>query len=319
MASVSEISSRLSERLFNHVQDIDLERVSRIPIARFVEKSIPNIGLIELVSAEAFDAIYNDLYISMFPHQLERERSDLITDRLRKEFANQRPGLAPYRIIGFRDHDGKGICAAQFSVLLLPGGKYAIPYLQYIYVRIQNRRQDMADLLHTLILAVSEADAAKHGARTVPFTLFETEPAGHGKDDDSRAVATQRAMIHTRAGAVALMLRRKNDGSLLSPHVQPGLEVGDPPLSLIWAIRRSPGIFLGEESPEIKHIGLSLVAAYYQSIRDEGFPEANISLAESIVKKRCEGCDFILMPLQDVVLPRSIDIEQLQRGPDDEA
>lgn len=319
MAATSDISSKLSQKLSNHIRDIDLERLSRIPITRFVDKSLPNIGLIELVSAEAFETVYNHLYISMFPHQLERERSDLITDRLRKEFANQRPNLAPYRIIGIRDHDGNGICAAQFSVLLLPDGKYAIPYLQYIYVRLQNRRQDMADLLHTLILAVSEADAANYGDRSVPFTLFETEPAGHGNDDESRAVATQRAMIHTRAGAVALMLRRKNDESLLSPHVQPGLEVGDPPLSLIWAIRKSPGVRLSEESPEISHIGRSLVAAYYQSIRDEGFPEANIRLAETIVEKRCEGCDFILMPLQDVVLPRSIDIEQLQRGPDGHA
>lgn len=311
MSAVSEILSLLSPELVSLIQGINIEALSRIPTTRFAERSLPNIGLIELVSGDAFSAIYDDLYVSMFPHQPERERSDLIVDRLRKEFAGQREGLAPYRILGIRDHVGEGICAAQFSVLLLPDGKYAVPYLQYIYVRQQNRRQDMADLLHTLILAVSTADAASHGGRRVPFTLFETEPAGHGDSEESRAIATQRAMIHTRAGAVALMLRRSSDRSLLSPHVQPGLEIGDAPLSLVWAIRKSPATILAEESPEMKDIGLSLIAAYYQSLRDEGFPEANISLAENIVANRCEGCDFILMPLENVVLPHnSINVGQ---------
>lgn len=309
MAVVDQIRSLLDARLMAHIKGIDLGALSRIPVTRFAEKSLPNIGLIELVSGDAFSTIYNDLYVSMFPHQPERERSDLIIERLYKEFSDQREGLAPYRVLGIRDHEGKGICAAQFSVLLLSDTKYAVPYLQYIYVRERNRRQDMADLLHTLILAVSTADATVHNNRMVPFTLFETEPAGHGKTEKDRANATQRAMIHTKAGAVALMLRSK-DGSLLSPHVQPGLEVNDPPLSLVWAIRKSPGTTLAEESPETKDIGLSLIAAYYQSIRDEGFPKANIALAESIVAKRCEGCDFILTPLSDVVLSRSIDIEQ---------
>lgn len=319
MATASEVTPKLSPKLSNHVQGIDLDVLSRIPTTRFVEKSIPNIGLIELVSGEDFSTVYDGLYVSMFPNRFERERSDLINDRLRKEFANQREGLAPYRVIGIRDHDGKGICAAHFSVLLLPDGKFVVPYLQYIYVRPQNRRQDMADLLHTLILAVSTADAANHGRKTVPFTLFETEPAGHGDDDASRAVATQRVMIHAKAGAVALMLRKDIDRSLLSPHVQPGLKVGEPPLSLIWAVRRSPAMILTEQSSEIQDIGLSLIAAYYKSMRDEGFPEANICLAESVFEKRHQGCEFVLVPLQKVVLPRNVDIEQLQPRPNGEA
>lgn len=310
MSIASEIISKLSGRLKDHIQGIDLESLSRIPLVRIAEKALPNIGQIELVSAEGFATAYDELYISMFPHQAERERSDLITDRLTKEFSNQRGGLAPYRVIGVRDHNEQAICGAQFSVLLLAGGKYAVPYLQYIYVRQQNRRQDMADLLHTLVLAVSTADATIHGGRTVPFTLFETEPVGHGNDEHSRATATQRAMIHTKAGAVALMLRRQDDGAVLSPHVQPGLEREDPPLSLVWAIRRSPALALADRTIDMEDIGLSLVAAYYQSLRDEGFPEANIRLAEEIVARRHRGCKFILMPLEDVILPHSTDVEE---------
>lgn len=310
MSANDEIFALLDPKLFVHIQGISLEALSRIPTSRFAKRSLPNVGLIELVSAENFSAVYDDLYVSMFPHQPEREASNLIVDRLREEFMNQRERLAPYRVIGIRDHEGKGICAAQFSVLLLADGKYAVPYLQYIYVRQQNRRQDMADLLHTLILAVSTADAIRHGNRAVPFTLFETEPAGHGNSDKDRANATQRAMIHTKAGAVAIMLRRNDDGTLFSPHVQPGLEIEDPPLSLVWAIRKSPGMTLADASPEMNDIGLSLIAAYYQSLRDEGFPEANIALAEKIVARRCESCDFISMPLGDVILPPSVDIEQ---------
>lgn len=310
MSAVGQISSLLDPRLSVHIQGIDLDTLSRIPTTRFAEKALPNIGLVELVSGDVFSTLYNDLYVSMFPHQPERESSDLIVDRLHKEFANQRDELAPYRVLGIRDHEGKGIGAAQFSVLLLSDARHAVPYLQYIYVRQQNRRQDMADLLHTLILAVATADGLKHGNRTVPFTLFETEPAGHGRNDKDRANATQRAMIHTKAGAVALMLRRSSDGALLSPHVQPGLEIEDPPLSLVWAIRQSPATKLADESSDMSELGLSLVAAYYQSLRDEGFPEANIALAQDIVAKRCQGCEFVLMPLEDVVLPPSTDIEE---------
>lgn len=299
------LSFRLSERLANHVKDIDLSSLSRVPEARVAERALPNIGLVELVSAQDFATLYDALYISMFPHQQERERSDLIIDRLQKEFAHQRSGLAPYRIIGIRDHDGKAIGAAQFSVLLLPSGEYAVPYLQYLYVRPENRRQDMAEVLHTMILAVATADAKVLNNRSVPFTLFETEPAGHGKDGASRAVATQRAMIHTKSGAVAIMLRKGSDGTLSSPHVQPGLEMGDPPLSLVWAVRRSRAVSVRDDGVvDVKDVGHGLIAAYYQSLRDEGFPEANIRLAESIVADRCKDRDFIVMPLSEVVLPQ---------------
>lgn len=296
----SDLASKLTERLANHISDVDVQALSRISADRLREKALPNIGTIELVSAEDFANLYDDLYVSMFPRQPERERSDLIVDRLRKEFNGQRKGLAPYRIVGIRDHDGAAVGAAQFSVLLLPGGKHAVPYLQYVYVRQQNRRQDMAEVLHTMILAVATADAATHGDRDVPLTLFETEPAGHGEDETSRSVATQRTKIHMKGGAEAMMLRRRSDHKLISPHVQPGLEKDDPPLSLVWAIRPSPK--RTEGGIDIAEIGPSLTAAYYQSIRDEGFPENNIQLAESIVAERCIDCDFITMPLCDVVL-----------------
>ena len=39
--------------------------------------------------------------------------------------------------------------------------------------------------------------------------------------------------------------------------------------------------------------------AYYQSLRDEGFPEENIRLAERMVKERCEGAEWGLMPLDE--------------------
>jgi len=299
------LTSKFSQKLAHHVKDIDLNSLSRISAPRLAECALPSIGLIELVSAENFSSLYDAQYISMFPHQPERERSNLITDRLQKEFAGQRLGLAPYRIVGIQDHDGKAIGAAHFSVLLLRGGLSAVPYLQYLYVRAENRRQDMAEVLHTMILAVATADAKIHGDRDIPFTLFETEPAGHGEDEASREIATQRALIHTRAGAVAIMLRRDCDIDLMSPHVQPGLEIGDPPLSLVWAIRRSPAILTRlAQAVDIEEVGHSLIAAYYQSLRDEGFPEANIGLAERIVAARCRDRKFSVMALGEVVLPK---------------
>jgi len=50
----------------------------------------------------------------------------------------------------------------------------------------------------------------------------------------------------------------------------------------------------------IEQLGKDLIAAYYQSLRDEGFPEENIRLAESMVEERCIGTDWRLLPLNEV-------------------
>lgn len=297
---------KFSSRLQKHITDVDLDVLSRVPATRLAEKALPHIGLIELVSAEDFSSLYDALYVSMFPHEPERERSDLIVRRLHDEFANARNGLAPYRIVGIRDKKGSAIGAAQFSVLMLKGAEdeeLAVPYLQYIYVRQENRRQDMAEILHTLVLAVTTEDGRRRGIGRVPFTLFETEPSSHGLTEAARLNATKRAIIHTKAGAIAIMLRRKSDTTLVTPHVQPGLEVSDPPISLVWAIRPSPAQHLqSADTIDINRIGRTLIDAYYQSLKDEGFPERNIYLAKGIVVERCVDSEFLTMPLCDVVV-----------------
>jgi len=306
----------LSPTLSSHLQSNPIDTLSRTPPSRLKTTALPNISLIELVNASNFTTLYDPLYKTSFPRRAERENSDLITARLTAQSAGTRTGLAPYRIVGIRDHKGQAIGAAQFSVLPLPTHPrshshdtpsndnndtpaFAVPYLQYIYVRASSRRQDMSEVLHTMVLAVASADALAMSSqpRTVPFTLFETEPPDHGDDATSRAYAKERSKIHTSTGGVAVVLRRESDGKILSAHVQPGLEIGDPPLTLVWVIRQSP-------SPgrqwDIKSIGKDLVAAYYQSLRDEGFPEDNIRLAERIVESRCKAAELHLMPLVDV-------------------
>ncbi|KIW06699.1 uncharacterized protein PV09_02399 [Verruconis gallopava] len=289
------LGTKLSPALSDYIQGIDVQALSRIGADRLSERAIPNIGLIELVSARDFASRYDALYIKEFPKQAERERTDLIISRLTAQFAGQRVGLAPYHVVGIRDSKGDAIGAAQFSVLPVKDSSFAVPYLQYIYVRRENRRQDMSEVLHTMTLAITLADAKKMGNRTVPFTLFETEPPGYGDDEESRAFSRMRAQVHSKGGATAVVLMK--EGQQISPHVQPGLEVGDPPLSLVWAIRKSPSP--GHEW-NISDIGDKLMAAYYQSLRDEGFPEENIRLAESIVKERCKGSTWILIPLDEV-------------------
>lgn len=299
---MATILPEISPELRKHIEGLNFMNYSRVPSARLTETALPNIGQIELVTAQRFAELYDELYISMFPNSKERERTDLITSRLIEEFGGKRQHLAPYKIVGILDHDGKAIGASHFSVLLLPNHKYAIPYVQYIYVRKENRRQDMAEVLHALTLTIATADGAAHKGRTVPFELFETEPPGHGDNEEHRAIATQRAMIHTKAGAEALMLRRVEDDVLVSPHVQPGLEVGDLPVSLVWAIRPSPA--WTNVDINVAELGADLIAAYYQSLRDEGFPEANIRIAEEIVAKRCANSVFLTMSLNDVDLSK---------------
>lgn len=364
------LSPSLASHLSSTPNPIDVDSLCRTPLSRLQQTALPNLGLIELVSSTDFATLYDDLYISSFPKRPERENSDLIVARLAAQAANTRTGLAPYRIVGLRDREGKAIGAAQFSVLPLPvrddyttradgldststttGGSppaLAVPYLQYIYIRPSSRRQDMSEVLHTFVLAVAAADASTilsfppakslvvrapndiiptgsgidSNSRTrvhpqnhtthVPFTLFETEPPDHGVDASSRSYALERSKIHTSTGGVAVvLLRRRPKGEvegkgdddddeirqILSAHVQPGLEPDDPPLTLVWVIRPSPnpGVVY-----DLGQVGKDLVAAYYQSLRDEGFPEANIALAERMVEERCRDADFHLMPLAQV-------------------
>lgn len=287
--------SKLAPSIRALIEGVEVQALSRIDDARLASRAIPNIGCIELVDADGFDKKYDALYIKAFPKRTGRERSDLIVTRLTAQFAGERKGLAPYRIVGITDASGNAIGAAHFSVLSLKGGEFAVPYLQYIYVRSENRRQDMSEVLHTMTLAVAVADAKQMGDRSVPFTLFETEPPGYGDDEESRAFSVTRAQVHTKGGAVAIVL--KTDGDEISPHVQPGLEVEDPPLSLVWAVRQSPA---PGRKWSIEDVGADLMAAYYQSLRDEEFPEKNIRLAESMVEERCRGSKWGLMPLDEV-------------------
>jgi hypothetical protein len=297
-------TSHFDSRLHALIKDIDLQTLSRVPSSRLSERALPNIGRIELVSGSAFNNDYDPLYTTMF-HGGERERSDLIVQRLEDDFAGRREGLFPYRIVGIRDPRGEAVGAAQFSVLFLAseaGERYAVPYLQYIYVRAQNRRQDMSEVLHTMVLAVATAEAklADNGDRSVPFTLFETEPPGHGSTAASQTNATERTSIHSKSGARAVMLRPQGASDAtdaISGHVQPGLEPEDSPITLIWAIRPSP---LPNMNYDIQQCGEALAAAYYHSIRDEGFPEKNIALAESMLAKRAKGREWFEMPLSGV-------------------
>lgn len=288
-------------RLYELIKDIDLQQLSRIPSKRLRDTALPNIGMIELVSPEAFQSDYEGLFVSMF-HGGERERPELIVQRLRDEFGGRREGLNPYRVVGIRDPNGEAVGGVQFSSFMLDGCPYTVPYVQYIYIRTQNRRQDLSEVLHTMVLAIATADAHSNGqGRTVPFTLFETEPSGHGVSHGDRETATERIKIHTKSGSQAVMLRAgKQDsepGAIYSAHIQPGLEIGESPITLIWAIRPSPAV---QTLYEINEVGRSLVATYYRSFREEKFPEQNIVIAERMAKKRMCGRDFVLMSLADV-------------------
>ena len=282
---------KLSPRLAADISHIDIRAFTRIPPSRLLHTAVPIVGLIELVSADDFADKYNDLYMSMF-HGGERERTERIVERLYDEFAGTRVGRAPYRIVGIRNHASEGIGAAHFSVLPV-NGQLAVPYLQYIYVRPECRRRDISELLHALILAVATAYATTSGlSPDVPFTMFETAPSYHNP------AAEGITKIHSRGGSMAMMLRRK-DGTLLTPHVQPGLERGEQPLTLAWVLRASPinKVALDDLLPRV---GPAVGKAYYRTLRDEGFPEENVALAERIFSRREKHCEYCLISLADI-------------------
>ncbi|KAM3415333.1 hypothetical protein BST61_g8862 [Cercospora zeina] len=275
----------LSIPLFNHIDGLELSTLSRVSASRIAKSALPYIGRIELVASDAFRDDYSPLYLANFDgHELEPPTA--IICRLEDEFAGRRRGVSPYRMVGIRDHHGVAIGAAHFSIFLLRAQDVVVPYLQYIYVRPQNRGQMMSEVLHTFVLAVSEADARSRGWALphLPFTLCESQP-GFGKQEK-----VDRAMIHSRSGSRALLLRRRGDGKVLSAHVQPGLAPEDPPTTLIWLLRACPrgGHARGDHARCDDRLGKAVIAAFYRSLRDEGFPERNIALAERMVEARCQ-------------------------------
>ncbi|KAK4634916.1 hypothetical protein CLAFUW4_02134 [Fulvia fulva] len=303
------LSPLLDPPLRAQIQAIDLTSLSRISLSRLTKTALPNLGRVELVSGPAYEEHYDELYRTNF-HGGERECSELIVARLIDDAQYKRKGLSPFRILGLRDPAGRAIGAAHFSVLFLTKSGYAVPYLQYIYIRPENRRQDLSELLHTLVLAVTMALAAKRAntdAIAVPFTLCETEPTVPSEDTAKQGHAVDRSKIHSKSGSQALMLRRKYDGRVVSAHVQPGMEMGEPPLTYIWVLRANPAVELAFEDGDL---GKSLIDAYYQSLVDEGFPQENIAQAMRLAEARRDGdAEFCLLPLSAITRDMYIDID----------
>ncbi|KXT08304.1 hypothetical protein AC579_2472 [Pseudocercospora musae] len=301
------LTPKFDENLHHHLRGIDLARISRLSIERLKENALPVIGLIESVNGPIFDSHYKPLYLANF-HGAEREHPDLIVNRLNEEQSQRRPHNFPYWVIGVRDKSGQAAAAAQFSIFLR--GWHAIPYLQYIYVRPQSRRKDLSEVLHTMVLAIAQADAAKRSIDTapqIPFTLCETTPAIRGSNAETKAAAAERVQVHAKSGSQALMVRRKEHCRILTAHCQPGLETGEPPLTLIWVLRANPASPLTIAN---ENLGKNIIASYYQSLRDEGFPEENIALAESLVEHRLSlDHEFCLIPLHEVTEDMYMDID----------
>ncbi|KAF7184966.1 hypothetical protein HII31_13589 [Pseudocercospora fuligena] len=301
------LTQHFDEILIRHLRGIDLACVSRLSTQRLKQNALPAIGLIESVTGPVFENHYKPLYLANF-HGAEREHPDLIVNRLNEEHSQRRRHNFPYWVLGIRDKSGQAAAAAQFSIFLR--GRHAIPYLQYIYVSPQSRRKDLSEVLHTMVLAIAQADAAKHDmdvAPQVPFTLCETTPAIHGSSPETKAAAAERVQIHAKSGSQALMVRRKGHCRILTAHCQPGLENGEPPLTLIWVLRANPASPLTIAN---ENLGKSIIASYYQSLRDEGFPEENIALAESLVEDRLRlDHEFCLIPLHEVTKDMYVDID----------
>ncbi|EME49072.1 hypothetical protein DOTSEDRAFT_67950, partial [Dothistroma septosporum NZE10] len=317
MAPLDELSGVLSSvldcGLRALIQHIDLTPLSRISPKRLAKTALPHLGCVELVSGSAYESDYDELYRSNFQGG-ERERSELIVARLMDDTLDKRKDLTPFRVLGLRDPTRSAIGAAHFSVLFFEKNDHAVPYLQYIYIRPENRRQDLSELLHTLVVAVTMALAIESGsidAVKVPFTLCETEPAVRRDGAPQRAYAVNRSQIHSKSGSQALMLRRKADGRVISAHVQPGLDVHEPPLTYIWALRANPAVELAFEGGG--GMGKSLISAYYQSLIDEGFPRENIAQAKRLAEARQQDdAEFCLLPLSEITTDMYIDIDDVR-------
>ncbi|MCK6545789.1 hypothetical protein L6R52_07970 [Myxococcota bacterium] len=251
------------------------------------------------------------LYEHCFPNPDEREPVADIRARVKQFAESPSPDGADFHVHVFADADRAVVGYSQGSVVPSDAGVFY--YWQYgcvadrEYMRAQYgkdvnpRERGILNTIHGVNAATLAAASEKTGQPALGL-VWESEPRGLGDDAASIKFTDTRLAVHTRAGG-RVMIGRTAEGELINLHLQPRLTPDSEPIALHMMFRP----LKYEEGDEQKRGTMkkadaeSLMMAWIDNFRTEGFPEKDVAEAEAEIRARFARCaEIVLLPASEV-------------------
>ena len=207
------------------------------------------------------------------------------------------------------------IAQSQFSVT--PVGQDGIAvYLQYIIVvdaptlsllypavyshsPLELRNRGLATLFYALQFTLAQAHGKRLNRTRLIGTFCESEMKGQASDPVQIKFTYNRLIAHSRSGAKIMMLVRKADGRLWTPHCQPRLSAGQRRIILHLLVNFAPSTLrhtsdtvrrneeLNTEEEELLQAS-RIVDAYLDNFLYENFDAKEVEDVRRFVRKRFE-------------------------------
>lgn len=251
------------------------------------------------------------LYRYLFPNKDEREETSVIKDRLKVYDQGALPSGEGFFALGITDKKNNVIAYTQGSTVPCDqgvfyywqyGGVADANYMKKNYGRDVNPREHgVLNVIHAANAATLSAAATTAGKPALGM-IWESEPRGLGETSSDIQFTAKRLEIHNRAGGRVMMGMTK-EGELVNLHLQPSLGEGKDPIALHMMYR--PLAY--EEGEEMKRGEMkkedaaSMLAAWTNNFRVEGFAEKDVAAAEAEMKTRMDGCaKILLLPASEV-------------------
>lgn len=272
-----------------------------------VERMPANLNAVTTFKAKQAFALYEHC----FPNPDEREPTADIRARL-KEYpngANETGG--GFHALAITDKKGSVIGYSQGSTVPSDAGVFYYwqygcvadaEYMRAAYKKDASPREHgVMSTIHGVNAATLNATAAQVGKPALGI-VWESEPRGLGDDAASIRFTDTRLQIHNRAGG-RIMMGLTGDGELVNLHLQPRLTADSEPIALHMMYRP-----LKYEEGEEKQRGElpkadaeSMMLAWLDNFRVEGFAEKDVQEAEADVKARLARCErIVLLPADQV-------------------
>ncbi|PJC36834.1 hypothetical protein CO046_03740 [Candidatus Peregrinibacteria bacterium CG_4_9_14_0_2_um_filter_53_11] len=272
-------------------------RESLTTMASFAEIDIENEREVDAAMA---------LYESLFPNEDEREPREVIEGRLRDMAKidtdpelQEKYGQSRFHALVAHDHKGRVVAYSQFSTMPLPEHGENLSFYQYSGIASEEFMREHYGVEgglrgggHYYAIDAAKRLLASQDAKKAGFengnagAIFESEFIGQAEADDEEGLrfTQKRLEIHNRMGAKAIMLQME-DGSLVSPHMQPRLSAESNPILLLMLFRPPTYDKSAIGTTEEMDLGRAkaFVQAYFNNFRQEGFEESDIAEAEAIV------------------------------------
>lgn len=251
------------------------------------------------------------LYEYAFPNPDEREPTQDIKDRLKTYDKGAQADGGGFFSLAIADKDRHVIGYTQGSTV--PSDRGLFFYWQYGCVADQEFMKksygvDSNPREHGILNTIHGANAAtlvataKESKQPALGMIWESEPRGLGEDAESIKFTDKRLQIHNQAGG-RVMMGMTAEGELVNLHLQPRLTADSEPIALHMMFRP----LKYKEGDEMKRgempkaDGESMLLAWVDNFRREGFAEKDVAEAEAEIRSRLARTEkIVLLPANEV-------------------